>query len=252
MKIVISPAKTLDFETESPTAQCTEGIFLEEAEKINGALRKKSPKKLVALMGISDKLGNLNWERNQQWKLPFTLKNAKQAVYAFQGEVYIGLDANSIPLEKIGQLQSKLRILSGQYGLLKPLDLIQPYRLEMGTRLKMGRKNNLYEFWGSKITDALNLELHDDEPFVNLASAEYFKVIKPKRLKVPVITPVFKDYKDGNLKVIGFFAKKARGLMVRYIIDNEINTIEELKGFDYEGYAFDGNLSTDNEFIFTR
>ena len=166
--------------------------------------------------------------------------------------MYIGLDAYSIPLDKIAQLQSKLRILSGQYGLLKPLDLIQPYRLEMGTKLKVGRKNNLYQFWDTKVTDALNSELDHDEPFVNLASKEYFKVIKPKLLKVPVVTPVFKDYKDGNLKMIGFFAKKARGLMVRYIILNEIDTLEELKGFNCEGYAFDSNLSTESEFVFTR
>jgi cytoplasmic iron level regulating protein YaaA (DUF328/UPF0246 family) len=232
MKIVISPAKSLDFETPTPTSLFTEGIFYDEAEKLNGVLKKKTPKKLAALMSISDKLSELNWERNQHWQLPFTLENAKQAVYAFKGDVYIGLDAYSIPLDKIAQLQSKLRILSGQYGLLKPLDLIQPYRLEMGTKLKIGRKHN--------------------EPFVNLASKEYFKVIKPKLLKTPVITPVFKDYKDGKLKMIGFFAKKARGLMVRYIILNEIDTVEELKGFNFEGYAFDSNLSTESEFVFTR
>lgn len=252
MKIVISPAKSLDFETPTPTSQFTEGIFYNEAEKLNGVLKKKTPKKLAALMSISDKLSELNWERNQKWQLPFSLENAKQAVYAFKGDVYIGLDAYSIPLDKIAQLQSKLRILSGQYGLLKPLDLIQPYRLEMGTKLKVGRKHNLYQYWDSKITDALNSELNVNEPFVNLASKEYFKVIKPKLLKTPVITPVFKDYKDGKLKMIGFFAKKARGLMVRYIIENEIATIEELKGFNLEGYAFDSNLSTESEFVFTR
>ena len=252
MKIVISPAKTLDFETAAPTSQFTQGIFYNEAEKLNGVLKKKTPKKLAALMSISNKLSDLNWERNQHWKLPFSLENAKQAIYAFKGDVYIGLDAYSIPLDNIEQLQSKLRILSGQYGLLKPLDLIQPYRLEMGTKLKLGRKNNLYQYWDSKITDVLNSEVTNDEPFVNLASKEYFKVIKPKLIKVPIVTPVFKDYKDGNLKMIGFFAKKARGLMVRYIIENDIDTIEELKGFNSEGYAFDSNLSNESEFIFTR
>ena len=252
MKIVISPAKTLDFETAAPTSQFTQGIFYNEAEKLNGVLKKKTPKKLAALMSISNKLSDLNWERNQHWKLPFSLENAKQAIYAFKGDVYMGLDAYSIPLDKIEQLQSKLRILSGQYGLLKPLDLIQPYRLEMGTKLKLGRKNNLYQYWDSKITDVLNSEVTNDEPFVNLASKEYFKVIKPKLIKVPIVTPVFKDYKDGNLKMIGFFAKKARGLMVRYIIENDIDTIEELKGFNSEGYAFDSNLSNESEFIFTR
>ena len=186
MKIVISPAKSLDFETAAPTTQFTEGIFYKEAEKLNGALKKKTPKKLSALMSISSKLGEMNWQRNQDWQLPFSLKNAKQAVYAFKGDVYVGLEAHTIPLDKMEQLQHKLRILSGQYGLLKPLDLMQPYRLEMGTKLKIGRKNNLYQYWGSKITDALNSELTDDEVFVNLASNEYFKVIKPKLLKTTV------------------------------------------------------------------
>jgi len=252
MKIVISPAKSLDFETPAPTLEYTDGGFLNEAEKLSGILKKKTPKKLSALMHISDNLGELNWKRNQDWQLPFTIENAKQAVFAFKGEVYIGLDAYSLSIEQINQLQQKLRILSGQYGLLKPLDLMQPYRLEMGTKLKIGRKENLYQFWGSKITNTLNSELEEDEVFVNLASNEYFKVIKPKLLKAPVLTPVFKDYKNGKLKVISFFAKKARGLMVRYIIDNNIETAEKLKGFNYEGYAFDSNLSTEKELVFTR
>ena len=252
MKIVISPAKSLDFETKVPTTNYTEGIFLNEAEKLNSVLKKKSPKKLSALMSISPKLGELNWQRNQDWSLPFTSENAKQAVFAFKGDVYIGLDAYTLSSEKIKQLQNKLRILSGQYGLLKPLDLIQPYRLEMGTKLKVGRKDNLYQYWGDKITKELNSELEENEVFVNLASNEYFKVVKPKLLNVPVITPVFKDYKDGKLKMISFFAKKARGLMVRYIIDNNIENIEDLKGFNYEGYAFDLNLSTEKELVFTR
>ena len=252
MKIVISPAKSLDFETAVPTTQFTEGIFLNEAEKLSNVLKKKSPKVLSKLMSISPKLGELNWQRNQEWQLPFSLENSRQAVYAFNGEVYNGLDAYTLPLEKLEQLQNKLRILSGQYGILKPLDLMQPYRLEMGTKLKIGRKENLYRFWDKKVTDALNSELENDEVFVNLASNEYFKVIKPKLLKAQIITPVFKDYKDGNLKVISFFAKKARGLMVRYIIDNNIEIIEDLKGFNSEGYGFDSNLSNENELVFTR
>jgi len=252
MKIVISPAKSLDFETKVPTSKYTEGIFLNEAEKLNGVLKKKTPKKLSELMSISPNLGGLNWQRNQDWQLPFTLQNAKQAVFAFKGDVYIGLDAYSLSQDKIDQLQNKLRILSGQYGLLKPLDLIQPYRLEMGTKLKVGRNDNLYQYWGTKVTDALNPELEPEEVFVNLASNEYFKVLKPKLIKAPVITPVFKDYKDGKLKMISFFAKKARGLMVRYIIDNNIETAEELKGFNSEGYAFDSNLSSEKELVFTR
>jgi cytoplasmic iron level regulating protein YaaA (DUF328/UPF0246 family) len=252
MKIVISPAKSLDFETKVPTTQFTQGIFLNEAEKLNVILKKKSPKVLSKLMSISSNLGELNWQRNQDWQLPFSLENARQAIFAFNGEVYNGLDAYALPLEKLEQLQNKLRILSGQYGVLKPLDLMQPYRLEMGTKLKIGRAENLYQFWGEKVTDALNSELNKDEAFVNLASNEYFKVIKPKLLKTAIITPIFKDYKDGKLKVISFFAKKARGLMVRYIIDNDVETIEGLKGFNAEGYAFDFNLSNENELVFTR
>lgn len=252
MKIVISPAKSLDFETKIPTTQFTQGIFLDEASKLNTVLKKKSPKQLSSLMSISDKLGELNWERNQNWQLPFSIENARQAVFAFKGDVYIGLDAYTLSSEKINQLQQKLRILSGQYGLLKPLDLIQPYRLEMGTKLKVGSKSNLYEYWNSKITNALNTELFEGEVLVNLASNEYFKAVKPKLLKVPIITPIFKDYKNGKLKMISFFAKKARGLMVRYIVDNNIEKTEDLKGFNYEGYAFDANLSTNKELVFTR
>ncbi|WP_298367716.1 peroxide stress protein YaaA [uncultured Lutibacter sp.] len=252
MKIVISPAKSLDFETKVPTTKFTEGIFLKEAERLNKVLKKKSPKVLSKLMSISPNLGELNWERNQNWALPFTLENSKQAVYAFNGDVYTGLDVATLPIEKIDQLQDKLRILSGQYGVLKPLDLMQPYRLEMGTKLKVGTKENLYQFWGDKVTKALNSELEKDELFINLASNEYFKVINSKLLKSPIVTPVFKDYKNGNLKIISFFAKKARGLMVRYIIDNNIETIEGLKGFNSEGYVFDSNLSNNKELIFTR
>lgn len=252
MKIVISPAKSLDFETQLPTNKHTQGVFLEEAAKINTVLKKKTPKKLSELMNISANLGELNWQRNQNWQLPFTLENARQTIYAFKGDVYIGLDAYSLSHLKLDELQNKLRILSGQYGLLKPLDLIQPYRLEMGTKLTIGVKKDLYQFWDKKITNQLNQELVENELFINLASNEYFKVIKPTLLKAKIITPVFKDYKNGKLKIISFFAKKARGLMVRYIIDNSIENIEDLKGFDYEGYAFDSNLSSENELVFTR
>ncbi len=252
MKIVVSPAKSLDFESKAGTSEFTQGIFLPEAEMLNSVLKKKSAKTLSKLMSISPNLGQLNYDRNQEWSLPFDLENAKQAVYAFKGDVYIGLDVATLPQEKLEQLQDKLRILSGQYGILKPLDLMQPYRLEMGTKLKIGKKENLYQFWGDSVTNALNNEMDDDEIFVNLASNEYFKVVKPKLLKVPVITPIFKDYKNGNLKVISFFAKKARGMMVRYIVDHNIESVEKLKGFDTDGYAFDSNLSTETELVFTR
>ena len=252
MKIVISPAKSLDFEKPLPIKQYSDAVFLQEANTIQKVLKKKNPKQLSQLMDISEKLADLNWQRNQEWQTPFTLDNARQAVYAFNGEVYLGLDVSSLPIDKIDVLQDKLRMLSGLYGLLKPLDLIQPYRLEMGTSITIGNNKNLYSFWKNTITKALNSELQNDEIFINLASNEYFSAVDTKTLKVPVITPEFKDYKDGKLKIISFFAKKARGMMVRYIIDSNAETIDDLKGFNYEGYAFDANLSEGNTLVFTR
>lgn len=252
MKIVISPAKSLDFDSKAPTSEYSQPLFLKQAERLNRILRKKSARSLSKLMSISPALGQLNYERNQDWELPFEPENSKQAVYAFTGEVYRGLDASTIPEEDLEFLQNSLRILSGQYGILKPLDLIQAYRLEMGTKLKVGVKPNLYKFWGSEITKALNNELEENELFVNLASNEYFKVIQPKDLKVPVITPIFKDLKNGEYKVIMTFAKQARGLMVRYIVDHKVSNIEGIQGFNYGGYGFDQNLSTETELVFTR
>lgn len=252
MKIVISPAKSLDFTSKVPTNKFTEAQFLKESEIIQTTLKKKKPKELMELMSISEKLADLNWKRNQEWSLPFTPENARQAIFAFNGDVYTGIDVYTIPIDKLNILQDKLRILSGLYGLLKPLDLMQEYRLEMGTSLVIGKNKNLYDFWKAIITKTLNEELKEDELFINLASNEYFSAIDLKSLKVPVITPEFKDYKDGKLKMISFFAKKARGLMVRYIIDTNAETIEDLKGFNYEGYAFDANLSTNNKLVFTR
>jgi len=208
---------------------------------------------LSSLMDISDKLADLNWQRNQERNLDnFTPENSRQAVFAFNGDVYVGLDVYSLSEDKIILLQDKLRILSGLYGLLKPLDLMQPYRLEMGTKFSVGKNKNLYDYWKTKITKALNTELQEGELFINLASNEYFDAIDAKALKVPVITPEFKDYKDGKLKMISFFAKKARGMMVRYIIETNAETIDDLKGFNYEGYAFDENLSKGNKLVFTR
>jgi cytoplasmic iron level regulating protein YaaA (DUF328/UPF0246 family) len=252
MKIVISPAKSLNFEQELPTSQYTTSSFLKESRQVHKVLKEQSPKNLSELMAISEKLADLNWKRNQDWKTPFTPENARPAVYAFDGDVYTGLDAYSIPLEKLEQLQDSLRILSGLYGYLKPLDLMQPYRLEMGTKLSIDESKNLYEFWKKTITHSLNKELQMDELFINLASNEYFSAVDVKALKVPVITPEFKDYKDGKLKIISFFAKKARGLMVRYILDTDAQTIDDLKGFNYDGYQFDGNLSKGNNLVFTR
>ncbi|MEL6917544.1 MAG: peroxide stress protein YaaA [Bacteroidota bacterium] len=238
MKIVVSPAKSLDFETKLPTSKYTQSVFLKESEQLNKVLLKKKPKALSKLMGISDKLAELNWERNQSFNLPFTTDNARPAVYAFNGDVYQGLDAYTIPENKLDKLQDTLRILSGLYGVLKPLDLIQPYRLEMGTSLKMGRKKNLYEFWKKPLTTHLNSTLGDNELFINLASNEYFGAVDTKTLKVPVITPIFKDWKNDKLKVISFFAKKARGSMVRYILDTDAKTLEDIKGFDRDDYMF--------------
>ncbi len=252
MKIVISPAKSLDFETAVPIATFSELFFKKEITEINAVVKKLSPKELSDLMKISDKLANLNWQRNQEFGLPFSSDNSRQAVYAFNGDVYDGLDVYSFTNEEVIQLQSKLRILSGLYGVLKPLDLIQPYRLEMGTKISIGKARNLYDFWQEKITNYFNVELSNNELFINLASNEYFDVINTKKLKVNVITPVFKDLRGETLKVVSFYAKKARGLMVRYIIKNKIETVEDLKGFNYEGYAFSEEFSKENELVFIR
>lgn len=253
MKIVISPAKSLDFESQLPTKLYSEYDFVKQSLAIDKVLKKKKPKQLMELMDISDKLADLNWLRNQERNVAeISTENSRQAIYAFSGDVYIGLDAYSLSEDKINVLQNKLRILSGLYGLLKPLDLMQPYRLEMGTKLPIGKNKNLYEFWKTTITKELNSQLEKEELFVNLASNEYFDAVDVKKLKVPVITPEFKDYKDGKLKMISFFAKKARGMMVRYILDTNAETIDDLKGFNYEGYAYDANLSSENKLVFTR
>lgn len=252
MKIIISPAKSLDFENKANTTLYTTPRFLEKSEKLNRKLKTLSRKKLAELMKISNDLASLNYDRNQDWLPPFTLDNAKQAIYAFTGEVFRGIDVKTLEEDKLPTLQSNLRILSGLYGLLKPLDLIQPYRLEMGTRLKVGRTENLYKFWGDVLANSLNDELEEGELLINLASSEYFKALPKKTLKVPMITPVFKDFKNGQYKTIMTFAKKARGLMVRYIIENDIKSIEGLKGFDVEGYGFSDEMSTETELVFTR
>ena len=238
MKIVISPAKSLDFESTLPTSHFSMPSFLQEAEKINKVLAKKKPKALMELMNISASLAEVNWERNQQFELPFTPENARPALYAFNGDVYQGLDAYSIPEEQLAHVQDSLRILSGLYGILKPLDLIQPYRLEMGTSLKIGARKNLYDFWKTTLTAALNQELENEAFLVNLASNEYFSVLDHKKLRVPVITPVFKDWKNDTLKMISFFAKKARGSMVRYILDSKATTLEDIRAFSEDGYQF--------------
>lgn len=253
MKIVISPAKSLDFESPLPTERYSEPLFLDQAEKLNKVLAKKKPKALSQLMGISDKLADLNWQRNQEFSRPFTRENARPAVFAFNGDVYQGLEAYTLRESQMDRLQDSLRILSGLYGVLRPLDLIQPYRLEMGTRLTVGRKKNLYEYWKKAITDQLNSELKEGELFLNLASNEYFDAVDARQLKVPVITPVFKDWSKDKLQVISFFAKKARGAMVRYILDTGADTLEEIRAFDYGGYQFSREHTVkDNQPVFIR
>lgn len=252
MKLVLSPAKSLDFETKLPTAKTTQGCFLAEAERLNKLLKTKSAKSLSKLMHISDNLGQLNYERNQDWELPFTKDNARPAIYAFSGDVYRGLDAYSIDVKKLNKVEDTVRVISGLYGLLKPLDLVQPYRLEMGTKMPVGKNKNLYEFWRKKVTQALNDELEDDELFLNLASNEYFKAIDTKTLKVPVVNVAFKEFKNGQYKIVAIFAKLARGLMTRYIIDTDAKTIDDIKSFNYDNYGFSEELSSENTLVFTR
>lgn len=253
MKIVLSPAKSLDFERPIPTVKYTQPAFLEQSEKLIKVLARKNPKSLSKLMSISNDLAELNWERNQKFSLPFTPENARPAIYAFNGDVYQGLDAYSISENNLEKLQDTLRILSGLYGVLKPLDLIQPYRLEMGTQLKIGRKKNLYDFWKQSVTDFLNDELEEGELFINLASNEYFGAVDEKKLKTNVITPVFKDWKNDKLKVISFFAKKARGSMVRYILDTDAKTLEDIKGFNLDEYIYSKEHTLkENQPVFIR
>ncbi|MFC2148132.1 MAG: peroxide stress protein YaaA [Eudoraea sp.] len=253
MKIVLSPAKSLDFERPIPTVKYTQPAFLEQSEKLIKVLARKNPKSLSKLMSISNDLAELNWERNQKFSLPFTPENARPAIYAFNGDVYQGLDAYSISENNLEKLQDTLRILSGLYGVLKPLDLIQPYRLEMGTQLKIGRKKNLYDFWKQSVTDFLNDELEEGELFINLASNEYFGAVDEKKLKTNVITPVFKDWKNDKLKVISFFAKKARGSMVRYILDTDAKTLEDIRGFNLDEYIYSKEHTLkENQPVFIR
>tara|TARA_R110000782_G_scaffold137616_2_gene230140 strand:+ start:61 stop:822 length:762 start_codon:yes stop_codon:yes gene_type:complete len=238
MKIVISPAKSLNYESELPTTKYTLPEFIDDAAKLNKLLVKKKPKVLAKLMSISDNLAQLNWQRNQDFETPFTPENSRQAIYAFNGDVYQGIDAYTLSEDKIERLQKKLRILSGQYGILRPLDLMQPYRLEMGTSLKVGRKKNLYEYWGNRLTEHLNNEMEEGELLLNLASNEYYSALKLKNIQAEIITPIFKDWKNDKLKIISFFAKKARGSMVRYIVDSNANTLEDIKCFNLDDYEF--------------
>ena len=252
MKILLSPAKSLDFKSQLPTDKSSSICFEKEAQYLNSILRSKNPKELSDLMSISSKIADLNYERNHSWSFPFTANNARQAVYAFSGDVYRGLDAYNIDNDKIDFMQNSVRIISGLYGLIKPLDLIQPYRLEMGTKLAFDSNKNLYDFWRKKISDELNDDLVEDEPVLNLASNEYFKAIDKKVIKTNIYSANFKQFKNGEYKTIAIFSKRARGMMTRYAIENKIREINDLKSFNYDGYIFDENLSSDKELIFTR
>ncbi len=254
MIIVISPAKSLYEKTPIQLEKYTLADFLTEAEKIVSVMKKKKPAQLAKLMEISPKLAELNYHRFQEWTLPFTPENSWQAVLMFNGDVYQGLRAETFTANEFSIAQQHLRILSGVYGILKPLDLIQPYRLEMGTNISIARKKNLYEFWKLKITAKLNEELEEtgQKELINLASNEYFSAIDTKKLKARIITPAFKEQKDGQYQMVSFFAKKARGLMSRFIIQNQITDPEEIKAFDLEGYYFNNQLSKGDNWVFTR
>ena len=254
MLMVISPAKTLDFDAPATTKKHSTPELLTESKKLAQELKKLSPAELSELMHISDKLGRLNFERYHAWKTPFTSDNAKQALLAFRGDVYTGLDADSFNARDFDFAQKHLRILSGLYGVLRPLDLIQPYRLEMGTKFANARGSNLYDFWGERITEVLNTQLKQlrSTELVNLASNEYFKAVRKGHLDAEIIEPVFKDYKGGKYKVVSFYAKKARGMMSAWAIKNHVTEAARLKEFAEDGYRYNRSMSSASQWVFIR
>ncbi|MBF4336160.1 peroxide stress protein YaaA [Vibrio anguillarum] len=254
MLIVVSPAKTLDYESPLVTSKYTQPELIDHSAQLIDVYRQLTPADISALMKVSDKIAGLNVARFAQWSPTFTLDNARPAILAFKGDVYTGFEAETLSDAGFEHAQQHLRMLSGLYGVLKPLDLMQPYRLEMGTRLGNPRGTNLYQFWGDIITDKLNQALKEqgDDVLINLASNEYFKAVNPKKLKGSIITPVFKDCKKGQYKVISFYAKKARGMMARYIIDKQISSVEQLAQFDSAGYYFVEQESSATELVFKR
>ena len=251
---IVSPAKSLNFDDSCSVKMYSQCSFLKDSQLLVNDLKKYSPKQISDLMKVSDKIGLLNADRYKNWSLPFNEGNSKQAVFAFQGDVYQGLEIDSFSEDDLIYAQDYFRILSGLYGLLKPLDLIQPYRLEMGTSFKDKRGKNLYDFWNTRITEHLNkeLELSKSQYLLNLASNEYYKVIQPKGLNATVITPIFKDFKNGQYKIISFFAKRARGMMASFHLKNKINNPEDLKSFNMAGYTFNDDMSIGNQLVFTR
>lgn len=253
MLTVISPAKTLDFDSEPHTTIHSQPAFLKQSQQLIKELKKLSSAEIASLMKLSDKLSGLNATRFQQWQTPFNLDNAKQAVLAFKGDVYTGLDAESLDDKELEFAQQHLRILSGLYGVLKPLDLMQAYRLEMGTKFANKKGKDLYQFWDGQLREHLETDsAMADGILINLASNEYFKAVEAKKLNARIITPVFKDQKNGHYKIISFYAKKARGLMSRYIIDNQIEQPEQLKDFDSDGYRFSQEMSEGDNWVFIR
>lgn len=254
MLILISPAKTLDYQSPLATERFTQPALLEHSQQLIKTARTLSAPQIKKLMGISDKLADLNATRFHDWQPDFTPENARQALLAFKGDVYTGLQAETFSDADFDFAQKHLRMLSGLYGVLRPLDLMQPYRLEMGIRFENERGKDLYQFWGDIITDTLNeaLAQQGDEIVVNLASDEYFRAVRPKKLNARIIKPVFLDEKNGTFKVISFYAKKARGLMSRYIIEQRLTKPEQLTGFNREGYFFDEAASTPDELVFKR
>lgn len=254
MLIFLSPAKSLDYQTPPHIATYTVPAYLKQSELLIKQLRKLSPADIANLMTLSDPLALLNFKRYAEWHLPFTPENAKQAALAFDGDVYDGLSAKTLSADDLDFAQQHVRILSGLYGILKPLDLIQPYRLEMGTRFANKAGKNLYEFWGERLLKAINAELTDmPRPVaINLASEEYFKAAVGRKIKGQLIQPVFEDWKNGQYKIISFYAKRARGLMTRYVVENRLNEPEGLKKFDTDGYAFEPSVSDENTWVFRR
>lgn len=254
MLIVISPAKKLDYETPSKTKVYTLPDYLDDAEILIRRMRDFSVLDISELMHVSSKIAELNFDRYEAWNKRFTPTNAKQAILAFMGDVYTGLDASSLKQADLKYAQKHLRILSGLYGLLRPLDLMKAYRLEMGTKLQTDKGKNLYEYWGMKITDGLNAQMKaiKTDALINLASNEYFKSVKVRQIAGNVITPAFKEYKNGDYKMIGIYAKKARGLMSRYIIENRLSDPQDIKSFDIDGYQFNKKLSSELNLVFTR
>jgi len=254
MLIVISPAKTLDFETAPITKDHSQPGFLKESRQLVSQLKKLTPAEVSSLMKVSDKLGVLNFLRFNEWKIPFTLDNSKQALLAFKGDVYTGIDAGTFSRQNLKFAQKHLRILSGLYGVLKPLDLIQAYRLEMGVKFENRKGKDLYEFWASKLTDQINQDLKESRSkhLINLASNEYFKSLQTSDINAEIIVPVFKDYKNGKYKIISFFAKKARGQMSAYIIKNKLKDPEDIKDFNVDGYKFNKSASSESNWVFQR